>query len=73
VQHFGVSITEQDNQAPPKVSVQVALIEIETAHANWVIGSQIGQHVPAAVRCYSDIDGRSASKREIAQYELSAC
>lgn len=54
---IGVGIAEQDNQVSPQVSAQVALIEIETAHSDRVIDRQIGQHVPAAVRGYSRVDG----------------
>lgn len=71
--NIDVSITKQEDQTTTEISPQVSLVEIKPAHANWIIGSEIWEHVHSAVGCDCAIDGRAFRERQIAQHILSAC
>src|SRR5580704_9498886 len=47
-------------------------VEIEPTHANWIFGSEVGQHIHPTVRSDSRVNSESLGEREIPQHILRA-
>jgi hypothetical protein len=50
----------------------MCIVEIQATHSDWIFHGKVGQHINAAVRGDSRLNGRGLSERQISQHILSA-